>query len=182
MARERFDEAARSLGATQISHRWNDSGAPIRTLATAPYEVVEFDGHKIDLCLTLRIDDPLGFETLLVLKRVWILVLLDVATRAVLGYSLALGREYNKDDIAQALQSALTPHVPRVSKIPGLAVRPGGGFPSEKIPETAWACWSMLRFDAARAHFSKATLDRLTTVVGCATDNGPIGQKRTGIG
>lgn len=67
--------------------------------------MVEFDGHKIDLRQTLRIDDPLGFETLLVLKRVWILVLLDVATLAVLEYSLALGREYNKDDIAQALQS-----------------------------------------------------------------------------
>jgi len=41
--------------------------------------------------LTLRIDDPFGFETLLVLHRIWILLVLDVATRAVIGYALALG-------------------------------------------------------------------------------------------
>jgi len=149
----------------------------VERVATWPYEVVEFDGHKIDLRLTLRIDDPFGFETLLVLHRIWILVLFDVASRAVIGYALALGREYNKDEMAVALQSALTPHRTRDSKIPALRVRAGGGFPSEVTPGTAWACWNTLRFDAARAHFAKATLERLTTVVGCATHNGPMGQK-----
>jgi len=127
--------------------------------------------------LTLRIDDPFGFETLLVLHRVWILLLLDVATRAVIGYALAMGREYNKDDVAAALQASLMPHTARASKIPALAVIPGGGFPSEAIPGTAWACWGTFRFDAAKAHFAKATLERLTQVVGCTTDNGPLGQK-----
>ncbi|KWO65877.1 hypothetical protein [Burkholderia ubonensis] len=59
--------------------------------------MVEYDGHKIDVRLTLHIDDPFGFETLLVLHRIWILLLLDTASRAVIGYTLALGREYNKD-------------------------------------------------------------------------------------
>jgi hypothetical protein len=68
---------------------------------------VEFDGHKLDVRLTLRIDDPFRFETLLVLHRIWLRLLLDVASRAVIGFALALGREYNSDDVAQALQSAL---------------------------------------------------------------------------
>lgn len=34
-----------------------------------------------------------------------------------------------------------------------------------------------MRFDAAKAHFAKATLDRLTGVVGCWTDNGPLSEK-----
>ena len=123
----------------------------VERVATWPYEVVEFDGHKIDLRLTLRIDDPFGFETLLVLHRIWILVLFDVASRAVIGYALALGREYNKDEMAVALQSALTPHRTRDSKIPALRVRAGGGFPSEVIPETAWACWNPLRFGSGIA-------------------------------
>jgi transposase InsO family protein len=137
---------------------------------------VEFDGHKLDVRLTLRIDDPFGFETLLVMHRIWVLVLLDVASRAVIGYALAPGREYNRDDVAQALQAALMPHVAREPKIPALVSGPAEGS-LEIIPQTAWACWSTLRFDAARAHFAKATLERLTTVVGCATDNGPLGQK-----
>lgn len=177
LANRNFDAAARAAGAQQIGHRWSDDPAAIRKPATRPFEAVEFDGHKIDVRLTLRIDDPFGFETLLVLHRIWILLLLDVASRAVIGFTLALGREYNKDDIAAALQASLMPHVVRASKIPALTVRPGGGFPSETIPATAWACWDTFRFDAAKAHFAKATLERLTQVVGCTTDNGPLGQK-----
>ncbi|MGB8419266.1 hypothetical protein [Paraburkholderia sp.] len=176
LANRNFDAAARAAGAQQIGHRWRDDPEAVRKPATRPYEAVEFDGHKIDVRLTLRIDDPFGFETLLVLHRIWIL-LLDVATRAVIGYALALGRGYNKDDVAVALQASLMPRTARASKIPALVVRPGGGFPSEVIPATAWACWGTFRFDAAKAHFAKATLDRLTQVVGCTTDNGPLGQK-----
>ena len=177
LSNRNFDAAARAAGARQIGHRWSDDPEEVRKPATRPYEAVEFDGHKIDVCLTLRIDDPFGFETLLVLHRIWILLVLDVATRAVIGYSLALGREYNKDDVAVALQASLMPHTARASKIPALSVRPGGGFPSEMIPATAWACWGTFRFDAAKAHFANATLERLTHVVGCTTDNGPLGQK-----
>lgn len=177
LAARQFASAARAAGAQQIGHEWQADADNVRRTATYPYEVVEFDGHKIDARLTLRIDDPFGFETLLVMQRIWILVLLDVASRAVIGYALAAGREYNRDDIAQALQATLMPHVRREFRIPALRVRPGGGFPSEVIPQTAWACWNTLRFDAARSHFAKATLERLTTVVGCATHNGPLGEK-----
>ena len=92
----------------------------MRKAATLPYEIVEFDGHKLDVHLTLRIDDPFGFETLLILHRIWILVPLDVASRAV-GYALAPGREYNGDDVAQALQALLMPHVTREPVIPSPA-------------------------------------------------------------
>ncbi|MDR3099274.1 MAG: hypothetical protein LBV73_19650 [Paraburkholderia sp.] len=177
LAGQRFACAARAAGAQQIAHAWQTDPAEVRRTAAYPYEVVDFDGHKLDVRLTLRIDDPFGFETLLVLHRIWILLLLDVASRAVIGYALALGPEYNRDDVAQALQSALMPHRAREYRIPALHVKSGGGFPSEIIPGAAWACWSTLRFDAARAHFAKATLERLTTVVGCATDNGPLGEK-----
>ncbi|WP_175907314.1 hypothetical protein [Burkholderia seminalis] len=177
LAGRQFASAARAAGAEQIGHEWQADAENVRRTATYPFEVVEFDGHKLDVRLTLRIDDPFGFETLLVMHRIWILVLLDVASRAVIGYALAPGREYNRDDVAQALQAALMPHVAREPKIPALRVKRGGGFPSEIIPQTAWACWNTLRFDAAKSHFAKATLERLTTVVGCATNNGPLGHK-----
>lgn len=143
--------------------------------ATRLFEVVEFDGHKIDLRLTIKIKDPFGYETLLEMHRIWILVLLDVFTRAVIGYSLALGKEYNKDDVAAALQSALTPFKPRAYKIPTLNIREGGGFPSSHVPETAYACWDWFRFDGAKSHLATDTLARLNQIVGCWTDNGRTG-------
>ena len=69
--------------------------------------VVQFDGHKIDVRLTLVIPDPFGMETIIELHRIWILVVTDVLTKAALGYYLALGLEYNKDDFAEAIQAAI---------------------------------------------------------------------------
>lgn len=87
----------------QHRHQWRDDPSAVRKPATYPYDVAEFDGNKIDVRLTPRTDDPLGFETELVLHRIWILLLLDTVNRAVIGYALALGREYSKDDVAAAL-------------------------------------------------------------------------------
>ena len=144
--------------------------------ATRAFEVVEFDGHKIDLRVTLRYTDPLGFEHLLELTRIWILVVLDIASRAVIGYKLALSKEYNKDDVAGAFQAALTPFRPRTYKIPDLAIRKEGGYPSAVYPETRHACWEWLRFDGAKSHLAIDTLTRLTQIVGCWPDNGPAGE------
>lgn len=141
--------------------------------ATRAFEVVEFDGHKMDIRLTVRLIDPFGMEQTLELHRIWILVLLDVYTRAVIGYHIALGKEYNKDDVAAALQAALTPAAPRSYIIPDLVVRAGGGFPSGVVPETAFACWDWFRMDGAKSHLAGDTIARLNQIVGCWSDNGP---------
>jgi putative transposase len=167
-----FGAAVKSKGAGRVrpAAPENMEQAPP---ATRAFEVVEFDGHKIDLRVTLRITDPLGFEHLLELTRIWILVVLDIASRAVIGYKLALSKEYNKDDVASAFQAALIPFRPRSYKIPGLAIRKEGGYPSAVFPQTQHACWEWLRFDGAKSHLAMDTLARLTQIVGCWPDNGP---------
>lgn len=170
-----FESAARSVGVDRVGPA---APAEIEEAppATRAFEVVEFDGHKIDLRITVRVIDPFGFETLLELTRIWILVLLDVASRAVIGYKIALSKEYNKDDVAGALQAALTPFKPRQYKIPGLSIRRGGGYPSGVLPQTEYACWEWFRFDGAKSHLATDTLTRLSQVVGCWADNGPAGE------
>jgi putative transposase len=167
-----FESAARSMGVDRVGPAAPADTEPAPP-ATRAFEVVEFDGHKIDLRVTVRVIDPFGFETLLELTRIWILVLLDLASRAVIGYKVALSKEYNKDDVASALEAALTPHRPRQYKIPGLAVRQGGGYPSAILPETQFACWEWFRFDGAKSHLASDTLARLNQIVGCWPDNGP---------
>lgn len=170
-----FESAARSAGADRVGPA---APAEIEQAppATRAFEVVEFDGHKIDLRVTVRVIDPFGFETLLELTRIWILVLLDVASRAVIGYKLALSKEYNKDDVASALQAALIPFRPRQYKIPGLAIRSSGGYPSAVLPQTQFACWEWFRFDGAKSHLAADTLTRLNQIVGCWPDNGPAAE------
>lgn len=164
---------ANGLGKTSKD---NDDSTLERPVATRAFQVIEFDGHKIDLRVTVRLTDPLGFTSTVELTRIWILVLLDVASRAVLGYKLALSMEYNKDDVAAALQAALVPFRPRQYLIPGLAMRAGGGFPSSALPQTEYACWDWFRFDGAKSHLAADTVTRLNQVVGCWPDNGPAGE------
>ena len=174
MAEQKYSSAVTNAGGQRAGAA--PSGEEQAPAATRAFEVIEFDGHKLDLRLSIKLKDPLGFERTLELHRIWILVLLDVHTRAVLGYSLAFGKEYNKDDVASALQSAIVPFAPRKYSIPNLEIEEGGGFPSSIFPECAYACWDWFRFDGAKSHLAAATLERLTQVVGCWTENGPAGE------
>lgn len=145
-------------------------------LALQPFAVVQFDGHKVDLRVTISVPDPFGMETLLEICRIWILVVTDVRTRAILGYSIALGAEYNKDDFAEAVQASLAPHRRVELTIPGLKVKDGGGFPIDLQPELAYHRWTWFQFDEAKAHLANDSLDRLNKVLGTWTIAGRLGE------
>ena len=145
-------------------------------IALQPFMVVQFDGHKVDLRVTIAIADPFGMETLIEISRIWILVLTDVRTKAILGYSIALGVEYNKDDFAEALQASLIPHRRVQLTIPGLKVKEGGGFPTDVQPELAYHRWMWFQFDEAKSHLADGSLDRLTKVLGSWTVGGRLGE------
>jgi putative transposase len=135
--------------------------------ALLPFDAVQFDGHKIDMRLTLRFVDPFGMESLFELTRIFILVCLDVATRAVLGYHIALSSEYDSDDVACALQACFGEHRAPKFTIPGLSVREGGGFPSQRFDAARHPGWRWFQYDNAKANLAASTLERLSDVVGC---------------
>ena len=62
--------------------RSDDVPAPV---ATRPYKVVEFDGHRLDVRLKVAVRDPQGFGHEFEIERVWLLLIIDVCTRVVLG-------------------------------------------------------------------------------------------------
>jgi transposase InsO family protein len=167
---ENFGRAARASGATHLK------GMPAQRQTPAPtraFEVVEFDGHRLDLRLKIVITDPLGFEQQFEIERIWLLVILDVYSRAVLGYHLSLGREYNRHDVVRTVINALVPHVPRQFVLPELAYAAQDGFPSGKFPETAYAQWSWFKMDGAKANGADDVRHALTEFIGCFVDVGP---------
>jgi putative transposase len=92
-------------GAAGASHL---KGLPLSDDAPAPaatrlYQVVEFDGHRLDVRLKVVVRDPLGFKHEFEIERVWLLVIIDVCTRVVLGYYLALTREYSRYDVIKTI-------------------------------------------------------------------------------
>ena len=115
----------------------------------------------------------MGFEHEFEIERVWLLAIIDVCTRAVLGYHLALGREYSRYDVIKTIESALEPHRPRDFTIPGLVYGSHDGFPSQRMPELAYTTWEWMKLDNAKANLAKETLDALCEFVGCCADAGP---------
>ncbi len=167
-----FGNAARAAGASHLK------GLPLRDhdaralAVTRPYQAVEFDGHRLDIRLKLVVRDPLGFVHEFEMERVWLLVIIDVCTRAVLGFHLVLASEYSRYDVIRTIENAREPHRARTFSIPGLAYGPDDGFPSQRLPELAYATWECIRLDNARANLANETLSALCKFVGCLADAG----------
>lgn len=139
-----------------------------------PYQRVEFDGHLIDAFFTVNIPSVYGGTIELVLDRIWLLLIIDVFTRAVLGYHLSLNKNYNEDDVLICVKNAVTPWKPKILHISGLKYSELGGFPSGVFNELKWALWDELAYDNAKANLSIRVRDRLTSVINCSVNAGPV--------
>ncbi|WP_338539536.1 hypothetical protein [Paenibacillus tundrae] len=139
-----------------------------------PYQKVQFDAHRIDGFFTVDIVTPDGDPMTLTLERFWILTIIDVSTRNILGYSISLSREYGGSDVMHCARNAVMPHKRLELTIPGLNYHPPGGFPSEKFPELEWAVWDVMCLDNAKSHYAKMVQDRLTNLIGCTPNFGPV--------
>jgi putative transposase len=168
-----FGCAARSAGASHLKGLPRRDGEARSLAATRPYQAVEFDGHRLDIRLKMVVHDPLGFVHEFEMERIWLLVIIDVCTRAVLGYHLVLAREYSRYDVIKTIENALEPHRARTFSVPGLAYGPQDGFPSQRFPELAYATWEWIRLDNAKANLANETLTALCEFVGCLADAGP---------
>jgi len=169
-----FGAAARSAGASHLKglpHRDDGVESPA---AVRPYQVVEFDGHRLDIRLKVVVRDPLGFEHEFEMERVWLLVIIDVCTRVVLAYHLVLAREYSRYDVIKTIEKALEPHRTRSFTIEGLGYEPQDGFASQRLPELAYVTWEWMRIDNAKANLANETLTALCEFVRCVADAGPM--------
>lgn len=168
-----FGTAARSAGASHLKGLPPEEGEAVSPAAVRPFQVVEFDGHRLDVRLKVVVRDPLGFEHEFEMERVWLLVIIDVCTRAVLGYNLVLAREYSRHDVIKTIEQALEPHRVLAFTIPGLGYSDHDGFPSQRMPELAYVCWEWMKLDNAKANLADETLNALCEFVGCIVDAGP---------
>ena len=113
-----FRRSARLAGATHLKglpFEANSAPAALQAL-----DVVEFDGHRLDIRLKIVVRDPLGFEQEFEIERIWLLVVIDVYSRAVLGYHVSLNSEYSRYDVIRTIEAALEPHRAFQFTLPGV--------------------------------------------------------------
>lgn len=167
-----FARTATLAGATHLK------GIPSDVATNAPpalhvLDVVEFDGHRLDVRLKVVVRDPLGFEQEFEIERIWLLVIIDVCTRAVLGYHISLNREYSAYDVIRTIEAALEPHRRMAFTLPGVSYGALGGFPSDKLPELQYATWQWFKLDNAKANLAADVRHALAEFIGCFIDAGP---------
>lgn len=142
-------------------------------VATIPFDAVEFDGHRVDVRLRIVFERVAGVEESFEIDRVWLLTIIDICSRAILGYHIVLEPEYSRFDVLKTVERALVVWRPPTLTIPGLRYAPGAGMPSERFPELGYALWNWFRFDNAKANLAEDTLRVLTDIVGCGVHAGP---------
>ncbi|MGQ7887563.1 hypothetical protein [Paenibacillus sp. WC2504] len=149
-----------------------DGQSSHKELRVIPYECVHFDGHKIDAILTIKFTNIYGDEVVEEMRRIWLLLMMDEATRVVLGYYLCLSPEYSSADVLHCIKKAIVPWKPMNFTIPGLKYPDTIGFPTAVIPETNWAVWSELKLDNAFANLADIVRNKLTGLINCSVNPG----------
>ena len=139
-----------------------------------PGQMVEFDGHKVDASWTINVPHPHLGSVPMVLSRIWILLIIECYSRAILGYSLCFRTELTHYHVLSCIKNALVPWKPLPLSIPGLKYQSGSGFPSGILPEYAWAKWDLMLYDNAWANLANRIRKVLRDCIDSDLNAGPV--------
>jgi hypothetical protein len=116
------------------------------------YARAETDAHRIDIEAVLGVQMPNGGVVKRPISTLWLLCEIETESRAILGWSLRVGRGYNNLDLSTCVASSLFPWARRELTIPGLAYHPGAGLPSGLPGELGARRVRSVALDNAKAH------------------------------
>ena len=133
-----------------------------------PFGRVECDAHKLDSRMIVLVPSPHGGYEARKIHRIWVIVIIEVVSRAVLGYHLSLRRECGSDDVLRTIKCALTRWRPRELQFSDHAYADEAGLPSARNDKYVGACWDEFSVDGAMANVCKRVERQLREVVGSA--------------
>lgn len=172
--KEKIDLAIRRES-KDAQQKFNSTGFGTSTslIPINPYSLVQIDGHKIDMLYTVEVEDIHGEIQYMPATRMWVIAVIDVATRAILGYSVTAEENYNQYDVLRAIYNSIAPHKRIDFKRP-LEYPEGGGFPSECCPSLEWVTFDMIMLDNAKSHLAQNAVNKLTDQLMCTMDFGSV--------
>lgn len=150
-----------------------------RPIPIAPFSVVQLDGHKIDILYTVNVTNKHGEIIKMPAMRMWLIAVIDVATRVVLGYSLTSNENYNQSDVLKAIRNAMMPKNKFQFTLADFDYPENGGFASLAIPETEWSMFEVIMLDNAKAHLAQNVIDKLCNNLKCDLNFGSVATPET---
>lgn len=145
----------------------------------APYNIVQLDGHKIDMIYSVEVENEHGEVIRMPATRAWLITVMDVATRAIIGYAMSPYENYNQHDVLQAIYNAIKPHKKINFSHESLKYPENDGFPSLCIPETKWAAFDVIMLDNAKSHLAQNVIYKLNEGIKCVTNFGSVATPET---
>ncbi|WP_280156359.1 hypothetical protein [Piscinibacter sp. XHJ-5] len=158
-------QAAQIVGGPDLAKKLK-SGDGVDRPVLKPFERVEMDAHHIDGRFVVLIPQPHGGWSPKLIHRLWIIVLLEVVSRAVIGYHLSFNFEVTKEDTARAIKKALTRWRRRDIRFSDRAYCDDAALPSGHHERYVGQCWNETSVDGALAETCKTVRDTLREVVG----------------
>ena len=160
-------ERARTLQGGPEADKKAKAGDGVNRPKLRLLERTEGDGHKLDVRCIINVPNPAGGYSQRLVHRIWIIVIVDVASRCVIGYSISIRREPSKDDVLRAIRFALRRWEPRkLTTLNARTYHPKAGFPSKLNAKYIGACWNSMSVDGALANTCKSVRETLKGVVG----------------
>ncbi|MBB1087683.1 hypothetical protein H4F99_04180 [Lysobacter sp. SG-8] len=140
-----------------------------------PFEEAEHDGHNGDFYFVIKTRGRRGEWIYTTPMRLWLLILIDRSSRAILGYAYRLGStNYPAISVMRSFVHAITPWKPKDLTLPHLAYKEGAGFPSGVAPRARGRLVDLVCFDGAKANTAKVTMRGLTRVMGATINYGRV--------
>lgn len=151
----------------------------LRNYPLIPFSTVQIDGHKIDAIYTVEVKDKNGEIINMPALRMWLIAVIDVSTRTILGYSLTPDENYNQTDILKALKNAMMPKQPIQFTLAGLEYPSNYGYPSLAIKETEWAMIDTIMLDNAKSHLAENVIYKICNTLHCSLNYGSVATPET---
>ncbi len=145
----------------------------------APFSAVQIDGHIIDMIYNIELLHEDGTIERKIATRAWLIAVIDVATRCILGYSISQEFNYNQYDVLEAVQNSIIPHKRPVITIDGLRYPNNGGYYSEVYPELKYALFDTVMLDNAKSHLAQNTMNKLIDQLYCSVNYGSVATPET---
>jgi len=142
------------------------AGDGVNRPSLALFQRVEMDAHKLDGRFCVLMPAPGGGWVPRIIHRLWVIVIVEVVSRAVLGYYLSIRKEINREDVLRTIKCALTNWQPLDVSYCEKPLVEGTGLPSILGKDFIGICWKETSVDGALAETCKTVKDKLANVVG----------------
>lgn len=157
--------AAKVVGGPALAAKFK-SGDGVNRPVLVALDRVEMDGHKLDGRFVVMIPQMDGGWSPKLVHRIWVIVILEVVSRAVLGYHLSFNVELKKEDILRSIKSALTRWHQRDISFSDQAYKGEAALPSGHLDRYVGLCWNETSVDGALAETCRTVREKLELVVG----------------